>query len=118
MARIFIAIRFNDDVKNTFVNIQNALRTKGVRGNYCPYNNLHLTLAFIGEKYDLQNIYKAVSEVTFKPFTMTLGELGTFPTKTGVIWCGNASVTRRTGGMTCIPEIPCRKSCLSSRGSA
>lgn len=83
MARIFIAIRFNDDVKNTFVNIQNALRTKGVRGNYC-----HLTLAFIGEKYDLQNIYKAVSEVTFKPFTMTLGELGTFPTKTGVIWCG------------------------------
>lgn len=88
MARIFIAIRFNDDVKNTFVNIQNALRTKGVRGYYCPYNNLHLTLAFIGEKYDLQNIYKAVSEVTFKPFTMTLGELGTFPTKTGVIWCG------------------------------
>ena len=81
MARIFIAIRFNDDVKNTFVNIQNALRTKGVRGNYCPYNNLHLTLAFIGEKYDLQNIYKAVSEVTFKPFTMTLGELGTFPTE-------------------------------------
>ena len=58
MARIFIAIRFNDDVKNTLVNIQNALRTKGVRGNYCPYNNLHLTLAFIGEKYDLQNIYK------------------------------------------------------------
>ena len=40
MARIFIAIRFNDDVKNTLVNIQNALRTKGVRGNYCPYNNL------------------------------------------------------------------------------
>ena len=88
MARIFIAIRFNDDVKNTFVNIQNALRTKGVRGNYCPYNNLHLTLAFIGEKYHLQDIYKAMSEVTFKPFTMTLGELGTFPTKTGVIWCG------------------------------
>ena len=88
MARIFIAIRFNDDVKNTLVNIQNALRTKGVKGNYCPYNNLHLTLAFIGEKYDLQNIYKAMSEVTFKPFTMTLGELGTFPTKTGVIWCG------------------------------
>lgn len=53
MARIFIAIRFNDDVKNTFVNIQNALRTKGVRGIYCPYNNLHLTLAFIGEKYHL-----------------------------------------------------------------
>lgn len=33
MARIFIAIRFNDDVKNTFVNIQNALRTKGVRAS-------------------------------------------------------------------------------------
>ena len=50
MARIFIAIRFNDEVKKTLVDIQNTLKAKGVKGNYCPYGNLHMTLAFFPRK--------------------------------------------------------------------
>ncbi len=88
MARLFLAIRFNDKVKRTLVDIQNALKAKGVKGNFCPDGNLHMTLAFIGENDDLPTIQKAVSKVTFKPFSMTLDRLGTFPTKAGVIWCG------------------------------
>lgn len=49
MARIFIAIRFNDEVKKTLVDIQNTLKANGVMGNYCPYGNLHMTLAFFHE---------------------------------------------------------------------
>ena len=49
MARIFIAIRFNDEVKKTLVDIQNTLKAKGVMGNYCPYDNLYMTLAFFHE---------------------------------------------------------------------
>ena len=60
MARIFIAIRFDEAFKKTLVGLQNALRAKGVSGNFCPYGNLHMTLAFIGEKYDLPKIRKAV----------------------------------------------------------
>ena len=33
MARIFVAIRFNDEVKKTLVDIQNTLKAKGVMGN-------------------------------------------------------------------------------------
>lgn len=88
MARIFIAIRFNHAFKQALVGVQNALKDKGVKGNYCAYGNLHLTLAFIGERYNLPEICKAVSEVAFRPFTLTLSTLGTFPTKAGVIWCG------------------------------
>lgn len=88
MARIFIAIRFDDDFKQKLVKIQNALRERGVQGNYCSYGNLHMTLAFIGESYDLPAIRNAVSEVKFESFEMTLGNLGSFPTKAGVIWCG------------------------------
>ena len=88
MARIFIAIRFNDEFKKALVSIQDALKARGVSGNYCPYGNLHMTLVFIGERYDLQKIGKALSEVEFKPFTLTLDRLGSFPTKAGVIWCG------------------------------
>ncbi|MCQ2251055.1 MAG: RNA 2',3'-cyclic phosphodiesterase [Bacteroidales bacterium] len=88
MPRIFIAIRFADEFKQKLVGIQNALKDRGVAGNFCPFGNLHLTLAFIGEKYDLQAVRKAVSEVYFQPFTLRLSALGTFPTKKGVIWCG------------------------------
>lgn len=88
MARIFIAIRFDDDFKQDLVKIQNALRERGVQGNYCSYGNLHMTLAFIGESYDLPAIRNAVDEVEFEPFELSLCNLGSFPTKAGVIWCG------------------------------
>ena len=81
MARIFIAIRFNDEFKRKLVEIQDSLKSRGVGGNYCSYGNLHMTLAFIGEHYDLPAIQKAVGEVEFEPFDLSLGNLGTFPTK-------------------------------------
>ena len=88
MARIFIAIRFNEGFKLSLVALQDTLKARGVQGSYCPYGNLHMTLAFIGESYDLDAIRKAVSEVSVAPFELSLDKLGSFPTKTGVIWCG------------------------------
>lgn len=88
MPRIFIAIRFDAEMKQKLVEVQDALRKRGVQGRYCPIQNLHLTLAFIGEHYELTAIRSAVKEVVFKPFDLRLTALGTFPTKTGVIWCG------------------------------
>ena len=96
MARIFIAIRFNDEFKRKLVEIQDSLKSRGVLGNYCSYGNLHMTLAFIGENYDLPSIRKAVNEVKFEPFELSLGTLGTFPTKAGVIWCGVKDGTTAT----------------------
>lgn len=88
MARIFIAIRFEDDFKKTLVSVLESLKARGIEGNYCSYGNLHMTLAFIGEQYDLPKICKAVGEVKVEPFDLSLGKLGSFPTKAGVIWCG------------------------------
>ena len=96
MARIFIAICFNDEFKRKLVEIQDSLNSRGVEGNYCSYGNLHMTLAFIGEHYDLPAIQKAVGEVEFEPFDLSLGNLGTFPTKAGVIWCGVKDGTSST----------------------
>ena len=96
MARIFIAIRFNDEFKRKLVEIQDSLKSRGVTGNYCSYGNLHMTLAFIGERYDLPAIRKAVDEIDFEPFDLSLGNLGTFPTKAGIIWCGVKEGTSAT----------------------
>lgn len=88
MARIFIAIRFDDDIKSILVDIQEGLKRAGIRGNYCSWDNLHMTLAFIGEHCDVGAVREAVNEVEFAPFSLTLSTLGTFPTRAGVIWCG------------------------------
>lgn len=47
--RLFYAINFDDTVKKRLSDIQNALRARAVRGNFTLPDNLHLTLAFIGE---------------------------------------------------------------------
>ena len=36
MARIFIAIRFDDEVKKALVGLQDTLKAKGVKGLYFP----------------------------------------------------------------------------------
>ena len=47
--RLFIAINLSDAMKDSLINTQNALYDLGVRGKYTSEENLHLTLAFIGE---------------------------------------------------------------------
>ena len=49
--RLFIAIQLSDEMKKALVACMHDLKKQGVEGNYVPAQNLHLTLAFIGE-YD------------------------------------------------------------------
>ena len=80
--RLFIAIRLSDTVKDSLIQMQNALYDRGVRGNYTPEENLHLTLAFIGEYPDAQPVLDALSSVTFRPFELSLEGMGRF----GDLW--------------------------------
>ncbi|MCQ2236591.1 MAG: RNA 2',3'-cyclic phosphodiesterase [Bacteroidales bacterium] len=87
--KIFVAIQFPADIKSALLDVQSALKDCGVRGNWCSDNNLHMTMVYIGETDEVELIQKAVDEVSFEPFVMDLGKLGTFVTKYGrVIWCG------------------------------
>ena len=46
--RLFIAIELSDGLRNGLTQIQASLKRRGVRGNFTPMENLHLTLAFFG----------------------------------------------------------------------
>ena len=76
--RLFIAINLSDEMKNALLDLQNALYDRGVRGRYTTEENLHLTLAFIGEYPDAEPVLDAMSEVSFKPFELTLDGMGRF----------------------------------------
>ena len=67
---------------------QDGLKEYGVRGNYTQPENLHLTLAFIGETEKVEEIKAAVDAVKFEPFVIRTGKMGCFNGRSRVIWLG------------------------------
>ena len=76
--RLFVAVQLSDEMKKSIGGTLHSLKQKGVRGNYIPLQNLHLTLAFIGETDDPGAVKEALKEISFKPFRLSLSEMGTF----------------------------------------
>ena len=76
--RLFIAINLSDDMKAALLDLQNDLYDRGVSGRYTTEENLHLTLAFIGEYPDAEPVLDAMSTVSFKPFELALDGMGRF----------------------------------------
>ena len=82
MMRLFIAVRISPEMKAALTKAQRAMYDRGVRGNFTPEENLHLTLAFIGEYPSEDNVMDALSNVTFTPFELALDGVGRF----GDLW--------------------------------
>ena len=80
--RLFIAVRLSDAMKDSLIHTQNTLHDRGVRGNYTSEENLHLTLAFIGEYPDAETVLDALASVAFRPFALSLEGMGRF----GDLW--------------------------------
>ena len=72
--RLFVAVNFSDDTRARLRTLCNALRVCAERGNFTLPENLHLTLAFLGECDEAQQLTakQAVSTIGFEPFTITL----------------------------------------------
>ena len=80
--RLFIAINLNDEMKDALMDIQDTMRTYGVRGKETPPENMHLTLAFIGEYDDPERVKEIVESIEIRPFEISLSGIGAF----GDLW--------------------------------
>ena len=80
--RLFLAINLSRPMKDALVAAQNTMYDHGVRGNYTPEENLHLTLAFIGDYPKPETVLDALATVSFFPIPITLDGLGAF----GDLW--------------------------------
>ena len=76
--RLFIAICLTDAMKDALVRTQDVFRAAGVKGNYSSRENLHITLAFIGEYPDPEPILDALDTVSFSPVPLSLDRMGAF----------------------------------------
>ncbi|MCR4805334.1 MAG: RNA 2',3'-cyclic phosphodiesterase [Clostridia bacterium] len=80
--RLFVAIELSDAMKDALADAQADLYDRGARGNFTREENLHLTLAFIGEYGDPAQAADALASVRFAPFTLALDGCGSF----GDLW--------------------------------
>ena len=76
--RLFIAILLSDHMKDSLLEAQNRLYDRGVRGRFTSEENMHLTLAFIGEVPDAEPVLDALAAVSFTPFELGLEGMGRF----------------------------------------
>ena len=83
--RLFIAILLSDEMRSSLIGTMHALKQAGIRGSYVPAQNLHLTLAFIGETDDTAVVKDVMRTLKYKPFRLSLSGLGTFGDR---LWAG------------------------------
>lgn len=76
--RLFIAIHFSKEVKNVLLTAINELKVQAVSGKFTSPENLHLTLAFIGESDKIPAIRTAIDRCAIPPFEMAVSGTGHF----------------------------------------
>lgn len=91
--RIYIAIDFEDNIKNYFDELTSNIKKHCANGSFTEKNNFHLTIRFIGEADDLlitktkEVIERAVLNI--RSFDLLINNLGIFKRKnTNILWIG------------------------------
>lgn len=83
--RLFVALCLSDEMRSSITGTMHEMKKAGVRGSYVPMQNLHLTVAFIGEVDRPAAVKDALKNVSFKPFRLSLEEMGNFG---DILWVG------------------------------
>ena len=89
--RLFFAVNFQNEVKDALTTVQNDLRKQSFCGNFTRYENLHLTLVFIGDVSEsrVDRLVQIAGSVKAEPFKLRLTQLGRFKRDGGdLIWIG------------------------------
>ena len=94
--RLFIAINFNNETRSRLLSLRDELRGKSQRGNFTAPENLHLTLAFLGECNGKQTTAakSVLNTVSFEPFDVAVDCIGRFKRGGGDIWWAGLRVSQ------------------------
>lgn len=85
--RLFIAINFDDTTKQNILAVQQRLRQLG-QGNFSRPENLHLTLAFLGElpPARVNAVKQAMKQTAVAPLELSFDHLGRFARDGSDLW--------------------------------
>ena len=99
--RLFVAINFNNGTRARLIALSDEIRSRSARGNFSAPENLHLTLAFLGECDAKQTAgaKAALDAVTFDPFGIAIDRVGRFKRRGGEIWWAGLSESKPLSGL-------------------
>ena len=83
--RLFIAIIFTEELKTAITKTMLRLTLAGVKGRYVSTETLHMTMAFLGEVEDPEAVKSAMKDISWRPFTLRLTQIGNFG---DLVWLG------------------------------
>ena len=83
MPRLFVAINLPKEITEALYKGVLYLRDNSLSANPSRKENLHLTLAFIGETPKVNNAISALKSINVTPFEITLAGVGAFSSKEG-----------------------------------
>lgn len=87
--RLFVAITFPEATKDRLEAGIRALRKQGIRASWTRRENLHLTLAFLGELDSPEGAIAAMEQVQAAPFPLEFAPSGRFRRREGdILWLG------------------------------
>ena len=93
--RLFIAVNFNRETNNSLLTLRDELRSGAEHGSFTLSDNLHITLAFLGE-CNAKQAFAAktvMDSVSFKPFDILVERVGRFGGAEGeALWWAGVSV--------------------------
>jgi 2'-5' RNA ligase len=86
--RLFVSINFSDKTLDKLTGLQDELRKEALRGRFVARENLHLTLAFLGDCDSMQTAIakNVLGEVDFSAFELMVDGIGRFKRDDGDIW--------------------------------
>ncbi len=76
--RLFLAIVPDNRIKDELWMVQKRLQIQGVKGNFTARENMHLTLAFIGEYNDPGYVSEVLSHIDYEPVRLVIDGFGSF----------------------------------------
>ena len=87
--RLFVSINFDEKTIERLAGVQRRLSNMG-RGRFVPPENLHLTLAFLGEVPDVKVplLSEALRNVEAPALDLKIARIGTFSEESGLWWAG------------------------------
>lgn len=86
--RLFIALLFQDETRRQLLCVQERLRQPAGRGSFTRPENLHLTLAFLGEipSDRLAAVKQAMARTPMQPLSLVFDYLGSFRQQGSDLW--------------------------------
>lgn len=102
--RLFIALLLEEHALARLYDGVTALKRASLQGNFTHKQNLHLTLAFLGETNRVGEIKSAMTETDASPFRLCIDRLGSFHRAGGdLYWAGlqkSSSLTSLQSGLS------------------